>query len=135
MKKQRIVILAIVLVAIAAIALAVNGVLTRVSANLEALKDMEIAKIDLNTIQDGVYSGSYSAFPVSVEVNVTVKAHRITSIEIMRHDNGQGAPAEAIPGKVVEAQSLQVDSVSGATYSSRVILKAIEGALLSANPA
>ncbi len=131
MKKQRIVILAIVLVAIAAIALAVNGVLIRVSANLEALK----TKIDLNTIQDGVYSGSYSAFPVSAEVNVTVKAHRITSIDIIRHDNGQGAPAEAIPGKVVEAQSLQVDSVSGATYSSRVILKAIEGALLSANPA
>ena len=131
MKKQRIVILAIVLVAIAAIALAVNGVLIRVSANLEALK----TKIDINTIQDGVYSGSYSAFPVSAEVNVTVKAHRITSIDIIRHDNGQGAPAEAIPGKVVEAQSLQVDSVSGATYSSRVILKAIEDALMGANPA
>lgn len=32
---------------------------------------------------------------------------------------------------VVEAQSLQVDAVSGATYSSKVILKAIEDALVN----
>ncbi|GAI95081.1 unnamed protein product, partial [marine sediment metagenome] len=35
--------------------------------------------------------------------------------------------------KVVEAQTLQVDAVSGATYSSKVILKAIENALNNAN--
>jgi len=30
---------------------------------------------------------------------------------------------------VVEAQTLEVDAISGATYSSKVILKAIENAL------
>ena len=135
MKKKRIVILAVVLVAIAAIAIGVSSMLSRVNANLEALKDMEVAKVDLNTVEDGVYSGSYSAFPVSAEVNVTVKDHKITEIDLIKHDNGQGTPAEVIPGRVVEAQSLQVDSVSGATYSSRVILKAIEDALMGANPA
>jgi uncharacterized protein with FMN-binding domain len=34
---------------------------------------------------------------------------------------------------VVEAQTLEVDIVSGATYSSKVILKAIEAALNDAN--
>ncbi len=43
-----------------------------------------------------------------------------------------GQPAEAIIEDVVEDQSLDVDSVSGATYSSRVILKAIEATLIEA---
>ncbi len=37
--------------------------------------------------------------------------------------------AEKIPDKVLEEQSLQVDIVSGATFSSKVILKAVEDAL------
>jgi uncharacterized protein with FMN-binding domain len=40
-----------------------------------------------------------------------------------------GRPAEAITERVVAAQTTQVDAVSGATGSSRVILKAIENAV------
>ncbi|MBA7580983.1 hypothetical protein ES708_22882 [subsurface metagenome] len=53
----------------------------------------------------------------------------IAGIELVKHRSGQGAPAEMIASKVVEAQTLEVDVVSGATYSSKVILKAIENAL------
>ncbi len=37
--------------------------------------------------------------------------------------------AEIITDKVIDTQSLQVDAISGATYSSKTILKAIENAL------
>jgi uncharacterized protein with FMN-binding domain len=47
--------------------------------------------------------------------------------------NGKGKPAEVIPQKVMDAQSLQVDTISGVTSSSKVILKAIEKALVSAS--
>jgi uncharacterized protein with FMN-binding domain len=59
--------------------------------------------------------------------------HKIEYIELVKHKNGRGGPAEIIPIKVVEAQSLDVDIVSGATSSSKVILKAIENALNSAS--
>lgn len=133
MKKKHMIILAVVLFLVVGGFLGIKAMLARVESNLESLNDMEIAQIDLSAIEDGTYAGSYSAFPVSAEVRVTVKDHVITAIELVKHENGQGAPAEIIPGKVVEAQSMQVDSVSGATYSSRVIVKAIENALLSAN--
>lgn len=71
-------------------------------------------------------------FPVSAEVRVTVKGQRITGIELLEHNSGKGAPAEVIPGRAVEAKSLDVDAVSGATYSSKVILKTKENALESA---
>jgi len=70
-------------------------------------------------------------FPVSAKVKVVVKGHRITGIELVEHRHGRGAAAEAIPGRVVEAQCLAVDTVAGATYSSKVILKAIENALMA----
>lgn len=131
MKSKRKKVLVIVLLVIAVIFVGGKIVMARLEADLKALESMPIAQIDLAAVADGVYAGSYSVFPVSVEVSVTVKDHAITDIQLVKHTNGQGKAAEAIPGKVIEAQSLAVDSISGATYSSRVILKAIENALLA----
>lgn len=132
MKKKRKIVLWVILLVVAGGFFTVKGILAHVEANLAALKSVAIAQTDLAALKDGTYFGSYYVFPVSAEVNVTVKDHMITGIELVKHTHGQGAPAEVIPGKVVEAQSLRVDSVSGATYSSMVILKAIENALLAA---
>lgn len=56
----------------------------------------------------------------------------MAGIDLVKHNHGKGASAEIITDKVTEAQSLDVDIVSGATSSSKVILKAIEDALNSA---
>ncbi|MHC1787805.1 MAG: FMN-binding protein [Christensenellales bacterium] len=104
----------------------------RLDASLKALKSLPLKAIDLSGIPDGSYGGQYSAFPVSAKVSVSVLDHVISDIKLLEHNHGQGAGAETIPGQVVAAQSLQVDTVSGATYSSVVILKAIENALLAA---
>lgn len=130
MKKKHVIILVAFIVIIAAI-FAVSQIMANLEANLEQLADLKISNVDLSKIEDGTYDGSYKAFPVSAEVKVTVKNHIITEIVLIEHVNGQGKSAEIIPGKVVEAQSLEVDIVSGATYSSKVILKAIENALVN----
>jgi uncharacterized protein with FMN-binding domain len=132
MKKKHVAILT-VLILIIGVVLAAAGVKSYLEANLEQLVDLTIPDVDLTKLENGVYTGSYKAFPVAAEVRVTINDHKITGIELVKHDNGQGAPAEVIPKKVVEAQTLDVDIVSGATYSSKVILKAIENALNSAN--
>ncbi len=134
MKKKRVIILSVVLFLVIAGFIGVKAMLASTESNLESLKYMELAQIDLTAIEDGIYTGSYSVFPVSAQVSVTIKNHVIVGIDLIEHINGQGTPAEVIPDMVVKSQSLQVDSVSGATYSSRVILKAIENALLRAKP-
>lgn len=100
-----------------------------VQNNMDALGRETIPDVELAAVSDGVYSGSYSNFPISVKVAVTVQDHVITDIALIEHRHGQGAAAEAVPGIVTEAQSLDVDAVSGATYSSKAILKAISNAL------
>ncbi len=97
----------------------------------EQVRDMTISNVDLSRIPDGSYTGTSDVNYVSAEVKVTVKEHRITKIDLVKHNNGKGAKAESLPDKVIEKQSLDVDMVSGATASSKVILKAIENALES----
>jgi len=101
----------------------------RFEENLRQLANVEIPDADLSKASVGEYTGSYTVFPVSAEVKVTIRDHAIQEIILLKHENGQGQAAEVIPQRVTEAQSLRVDAVSGATYSSQVILLAIADAL------
>jgi len=129
--KKGIKVLLIIGAIVAVLAVACVIAFSNIQRSLEALREIDIAEVDLSTVPDGTYTGSYGRIPVAAEVRVTVSGHVITDITLVRHDNGQGQAAEAIPQTVVEAQSLQVDAVSGATYSSKAILKAIEDALVN----
>ncbi len=131
MKKRRVVFLTILMLVIGAV-IAAAGLMSYAKKNLEQLAHTTISEVDLAGLENGVYTGSYKAFPVTAEVRVTINNHRITEIKLVEHKNGQGAPAEVIPDRVVEEQTLGVEAISGATYSSKVILKAIENALESA---
>lgn len=136
MKKKQVVILVLVVLIISGYfaVTSVKSYIENIGANHDKqVAEITISNVDLAKIGDGTYTGSFKVFPVSAEVKVTVKNHSITQIELVKHKNGQGSAAEVIPAKVVEAQSLDVEIISGATSSSKVILKAIENALLSAN--
>ena len=53
----------------------------------------------------------------------------ITDITILEHQNGQGDDAVQIISDIIDAQHLNVDLISGASYSSKVILLAVFDAL------
>lgn len=122
----------IVVAIIVILAAAIAGVITVSERNQRTVDGIAIEEFDLTRVPDGTYTGDYNAFPVVVKVDVTVKDHAIIAIDLVKHQNGQGGAADVIPQMVVEAQSLLVDSVSGATYSSKVILLAIRDALQNA---
>ena len=109
--------------------------LISVSIKLKALVDdvnrITVSNPNIGNITDGVYVGEYSVTPVYVKVEVSVIGHKITNIKIIEHENGLGGKAEKIADDVISRQSLEVDAVSGATVSSKCIIKAIENALQS----
>jgi uncharacterized protein with FMN-binding domain len=121
-----------IIIAIIVCAIAVWVGFSMIKTNMEKLKTVEIKDVDLAKAKDGTYEGSCQVFPISVTVRVAVSGHRIEKIELLEHKSGQGSAADAITKKVEEAQSLQVDVISGATYSSQVIKKAIQVALQKA---
>lgn len=104
----------------------------QVESNLLNLIALPVLQAMPLSLADGTYEGSYSTFPIKVRVQVHVLDQRIQAISLLEHRNGQGEAAEAILKTIVANQSLAIDTVSGATYSSIVILKAVEQALAKA---
>ena len=122
---------ALVVIALLVVSVGIVGfvVLKSIESNYEELVNTTLSDIDLNKIPDGSYFGSFSSFPVAAEVKVVVRNHEIVEVIILKHNHGRGSEAEVVSERVVASQTLRVDTVSGATYSSIVILKAIEDAL------
>lgn len=84
------------------------------------------------TFKDGTYEGTGTGFGGQIKVQVTVKDTKITSIDILSapgEDSSFLQKAKAIIDRIIEAQNLEVDTISGATYSSRGILSAVKNAL------
>ena len=92
----------------------------------EKIENIEISDIDFAALADGLYRGTYDVIWVAADVEVTVSNRKVTGIRILRHLCNRGEKAEVITDSVIAVKSLQVDTIAGVTYSSMVILKAIE---------
>ncbi len=90
---------------------------------------LEIGTVDLNTVADGEYIGVCQNKILIAVVKVRVQNHEITDIEILEHKASYMGQAEKIAGEVCDRQILEVDAISGATFTSHTVLKAIENAL------
>jgi uncharacterized protein with FMN-binding domain len=95
----------------------------------QKIERLTIDNVEIAAVRDGEYTATVRVLPVTARVRVTVKAGAITGIDLLRHFHGPDHGAEAILPRVIERQSLAVDAVSGSTYSSKVVLKAIDSAL------
>ena len=70
-----------------------------------------------------------NALFIYAKVEVTVQNKEIEKIRILEHKNERGQVAETIVDQIVSEQKIDVDAISGATNSSKVIKKAVENAL------
>lgn len=91
-------------------------------------KKITVRDVDISTVPDGEFRGEFKFFHVSAVVEVTVEDGRMTDIAIVKGDANR-AHMETAVQKVIDRQTLEVDTVSGATVSTKAVLKAIENAL------
>ncbi|MEG0176384.1 FMN-binding protein [Anaerorhabdus sp.] len=94
-----------------------------------AINKVEINDINLVDVANGEYQGYAEVGPVKVDATVLVDDSEVVSIVLNKHLNGLGKKAESIITKIIDQQSINVDSISGATASSVCIKKAIENAI------
>ena len=99
-------------------------------AELVAVRNLPINHIDLAQVKDGSYSGQYAYSGFTYEVKVNVAAHKITDISLVKNrSTKQAKMAAGVVTRVLDEQRNDVDAVSGATTTSKALLKAIENAL------
>ena len=82
-------------------------------------------------LEDGVYKGTGTGYAGDITVSVLIKDKQIVSIDILSSSDDAAffTRAKAVIDKIIEGQMLDVDTVSGATFSSRGIISAVKNAL------
>jgi uncharacterized protein with FMN-binding domain len=85
--------------------------------------------------KDGVYTGTGDGFEPNLKLSVTVKDGKITDIKTISNNETESFYNNAfntVSKEIISKQSTEVDSVSGATFSSKGIMAAVKDALKNA---
>lgn len=85
-----------------------------------------------NVYRDGAYTGSAQGFGGAITVQVTLANDEITDIQVTSapgEDSAYLSQGEGVISSIISAQSTDVDTVSGATFSSTGIINAVVDAL------
>lgn len=106
-------------------------------AKLQASLDEDTANTgqSQNSYTDGTYEGEGTGFGGSIDVKVTIEDGQLKNIEIISAENEDGTYLETAKGvisKILDAQTPEVDVMSGATFSSTGIKDAVADALQKA---
>ena len=85
-------------------------------------------------LKDGVYTGSGQGYNGPISVRVTIANGVIKNIEILSYsdDNPYFSRARGVISRILGKPGKSVDTVSGATYSSRGIIDAVNNAIAKA---
>lgn len=117
-----------------------NGVTgkSKQQSTSESESDSSLAEIaavqDASAYKDGTYYGTGKGFAGTMKVKVDISGGKIASISIVSTKDGDSyvKSASSLLDTIVEKQSTNVDTVSGATFSSRGIIAAVRSALSQA---
>lgn len=126
MKIKRIVIGLIILILVLGF-----GTFFIMGQKVNKLEEQDFSSVDIASLPDGVYKGRAAALLVTAQVEVTVQQGKIERVTLLAHRHGPGYGADAICDNIVKANSINVDSISGASASSTVIKSAVLDALKS----
>lgn len=113
------------------------------SAGMESVEETEIENTEAAAVldgafdlADGTYEGSANGFSGKIKVSVVIKNQTIRSINILSNSDDAAffnRAKEGVTASILAKQSTDVDTVSGATYSSRGIINAVKDALSSSD--
>lgn len=102
------------------------------SQEMIRVRQMDIQNVDLSSIRDGDYIGSFSYSGFEYRVRTIVKNQKIINIEILQNRATRHAKrAEGVIAEIVKKQTPDVDAISGATTTSKAIMKAVENSLFN----
>jgi uncharacterized protein with FMN-binding domain len=130
----------IALVVVAGLATAGGVGWSRLMKEHQEARSLPLDAVDFSRLSDGTYHGAYEGGMYKWRANecdVTVADGKIAGIQLVgsKDPGSKNTQHEVLYDRVLEAQSLQVDTVSGATLTSKAWLQAVENALLQAQRA
>jgi len=97
----------------------------------DSIGGMEIKEVKVRPLKDGTYKGTFSGNGGFYNVNVEIEGPKIISIDYYTDvKSNYNRFADATIKRIIEKQSPNVDAITGATTTSKCIMKAVEDALI-----
>ena len=124
----------IALVVVASLATAGGVGCSRLMKEHQEARSLPLNAVDFSKLTDGTYHGAYEGGMYKWRANecdVTVTDGKVTGIQLVgsKDPGSKNTQHQVLYDRVVQAQSLQVDTISGATLTSKAWLQAVENAL------
>ena len=106
--------------------------IARLSAQVAGNGQSDSENGGFTNYKDGPYTGEADGFGGTIQVEVKIEKSKIAEINVISAEKEDGAylsmAKDMIP-KIIDAQSADIDTISGATFSSTGIKNASEQAL------
>ncbi len=100
------------------------------SQEMLRVRQMEIQNVDISNIRNGEYIGSFSYSGFEYKVKTIVSDNKIEDIIILHNrDTKHAKQAEGVIPEILKSQTPNVDAISGATTTSKALMKAVENSL------
>ena len=106
---------------------------SNIDVNTEEVPSSNVVEEVRGQYKDGTYVGTALGYANDVKLQVNVQNGFISNITILSHKETPGISDKAfeqIPSKIISSQSVNVDTVSGATYTSKAIINAVNQVLV-----
>lgn len=128
-------IIALVVVVVLAVAGGIGW--SYVSKEHKETRSLPLNKVDFKKLSDGKYHGAYAGGMYKWRTNecdVTVAGGKVADIQLSGtiDPGAENTDYKMLYSRVIAQQSLQVDTISGATLTSKAYLQAVENALVQA---
>lgn len=107
---------------------------TAVVAGAAALSGVATAVAE-TAVADGQYITQGMSMHGAVDVLTTIADGAIAGVKVLNHNESRNIgeyACQTMPGRIVESQCLDVDTVTGSTITSRAIVSAVEKAIVEA---
>lgn len=131
-RKRRVYIWCVIAVSVILSAFLLTKMYMNISEQL--VLGLQVSEVDISKVSDGVYTDSYESSHLSATVDVTIVSGRIADVELTAFTGIDNARAEFVCDRVVFYQLLNVpDDDVGTQPTDKIVLKAIENALVSSN--
>lgn len=115
-----------------AVTTGVRKAVDKIGAKYLGIAEPAEEPIVLTEIADGTYRGTGRGLLGDIVVDVTVEDHAIKDIKIVSEQETpeiSGPAKKSVPARIIGQQTVEVDVESGATFTSKGIIEAVENAL------
>lgn len=120
----------LILLVLGAFVVFLSGGMGYLTHGLGETENLVINPVDFSLIPDGEYIGEYRGYRWSNTLQVTVRDQRVTDIQMVKKQRLHlDEPVDQIISRIIEMQKLPVDVITGATATSKAIMKSVEIAL------